>query len=213
MASREAETTRHHTFAPAGVPARINIGRKQSFHEPVAREAFKAARPLLRPPADLSQAHSREPCREPPSQPRPDLDKRPGESIFRYMAKHRTNALPELLAVTKALADEHRIRILMALRQRELCVCQIVELFGLAPSTISKHLEILRHAGLVEARKQGRWMHYRLPSPPPRPAGQAALRWLAEALEEDPQVLRDARCLQSILRIDPRQLCARQRRN
>lgn len=60
------------------------------------------------------------------------------------------------LNITKALADENRIRALLALRQGELCVCQITGPFGLAPSTISKHLSILSQAGLLNSRKEGR---------------------------------------------------------
>ncbi len=55
----------------------------------------------------------------------------------------------ELMAVMKALADENRVRILMAVLGRELCVCQIVELLGLAQSTVSKHMSILHQARLV----------------------------------------------------------------
>ncbi len=68
-----------------------------------------------------------------------------------------------VLYVTKALADETRLRALCALNGRELCVCQLIELLDLAPSTVSKHMSILRQAGLVEGRKSGRWMYYRLP--------------------------------------------------
>ena len=68
----------------------------------------------------------------------------------------------DLMAVIKALADENRVRILMALGPKELCVCQIVELLGLAPSTVSKHMAILKQARLVDSRKEGRWMFYRL---------------------------------------------------
>ena len=50
----------------------------------------------------------------------------------------------DLMAVIKALADENRVRILMTLGPKELCVCQIVELLGLAPSTVSKHMAILK---------------------------------------------------------------------
>ena len=50
----------------------------------------------------------------------------------------------------------------MALGAGELCVCQIVELLGLAPSTVSKHMAILKQARLVDSRKEGRWMFYRL---------------------------------------------------
>ena len=66
----------------------------------------------------------------------------------------------DFMNITKALADETRVRILMALRDGELCVCQITELFGMAPSTISKHLSILFQAGLVESRKTERWVYY-----------------------------------------------------
>ena len=67
----------------------------------------------------------------------------------------------DLMAVIKALADENRVRVLLAVQGRELCVCQIVELLGLAPSTVSKHLSILHQARLLESRKDGRWMFYR----------------------------------------------------
>ena len=67
----------------------------------------------------------------------------------------------EFMNITKALADENRVRTLLALRKGELCVCQITELFGLAVSTVSKHLSILYQAGLVESRKDGRWIYYR----------------------------------------------------
>jgi ArsR family transcriptional regulator, arsenate/arsenite/antimonite-responsive transcriptional repressor len=68
----------------------------------------------------------------------------------------------DIMSLIKALADETRVRLLAALEGRELCVCQLIELVDLAPSTVSKHLSILRSARLIEGRKDGRWMHYRL---------------------------------------------------
>ena len=68
----------------------------------------------------------------------------------------------EFTAVAKALSDSHRVRAVMALRKGELCVCQITELLGLAPSTISKHMSVLKSAGVVDSRKVGRWVYYRL---------------------------------------------------
>src|SRR5688500_8554417 len=73
--------------------------------------------------------------------------------------------LEEFIAITNALADENRVRALLALRGGELCLCQGIEWLGLAPSTVTKHMSILRQAGLVQARKEGRWMYYRLPDP------------------------------------------------
>ena len=81
----------------------------------------------------------------------------------------------DFMYITKALADESRVRMLMALRGGELCVCQITELFGFAPSTVSKHLSILFQAGLVESRKKDRWIYYQLPGKNAPAAVRAAL--------------------------------------
>lgn len=70
-----------------------------------------------------------------------------------------------LMPITKALADEHRVCTLLALRRQELCVCQIVAWIRLATSTVSEHTSILKQAGLVDSRKQGRWIYSRLAGP------------------------------------------------
>jgi ArsR family transcriptional regulator len=113
------------------------------------------------------------------------------------------------MTVAKALADENRIRALLALRQRELCVCQIIELLGLAPSTVSKHLSILRQARLVDSRKDGRWIYYRLAGDDvPIEAGEA-VAWVSKSLCGDPQIREDLRRLKQILELDREELCKR----
>lgn len=129
---------------------------------------------------------------------------------------HSRNIAPSLdplLAITRALADPTRLRILLALRRRELCACQITELFGLAPSTMSKHFGLLRQAGLVQSRKTGRWVFYRLPDGPPPPLTREALAWVRQALAHDPRIREDDRNLQRILTANPADLCRRQGRN
>lgn len=117
----------------------------------------------------------------------------------------------EFMDVTKALADENRVRMLLALRGRELCLCQVVALFRLAASTVSKHLSILKQARLVEARKEGRWMYYRqaegddLP-----PAVRGALEWVQTVLARDPVVREDACRLREILKQDLEEICRTQ---
>ena len=109
----------------------------------------------------------------------------------------------ELMAVTKALGDRNRVRACMMLRGGERCVCQIIELLSLAPSTVSKHLAILEQARLVEKRKLGRWIYYRRAGrSAPRPV-RNALRWLDASLAEDEQVMEDRKQLERILKIDP----------
>jgi len=116
----------------------------------------------------------------------------------------------DFMAITKALADEPRVRVLLALRRGELCVCQIVELLGLATSTVSKHMSILKQARLVESRKEGRWMYYRLAGKDAPKVVQQVMAWVANSLASDPQVVRDKKRLASICTSDPHELCVAQ---
>jgi ArsR family transcriptional regulator, arsenate/arsenite/antimonite-responsive transcriptional repressor len=116
----------------------------------------------------------------------------------------------EFMNITKALADDNRVRALLALRQGELCVCQITELFGLAPSTISKHLSILSQARLVDSRKDGRWIYYKLPGKEAPRAVRAAIDWIEKSLADEPRVARDNLALKKILKQDPAELCRKQ---
>ena len=115
------------------------------------------------------------------------------------------------LRITKALADLQRVRILMMLGPGELCVCQIVEVLGLAPSTISKHLSILSAAGLVDFRKDGRWMYYRLPEGTSGAVVRPVLKWLGDTLKNDHTIEQDAKKLRTVVSCDPGSLCRRQR--
>jgi ArsR family transcriptional regulator, arsenate/arsenite/antimonite-responsive transcriptional repressor len=64
----------------------------------------------------------------------------------------------------KALADPTRLRVLLLLQVRELCVCELTYILGLEQSRVSHHMRILREAGLVDDLRQGRWMIYRIPA-------------------------------------------------
>lgn len=108
----------------------------------------------------------------------------------------------DFLTACRALADENRIRILMALRERQLCVCQVTAFLDLAPSTTSKHLSILRQARLIESAKQGRWVYYRLAEDSPRANIREALDWMRHTLENDPVILADEQRIAEILRAE-----------
>jgi ArsR family transcriptional regulator len=73
-----------------------------------------------------------------------------------------TAALDTLEEVFKALADATRLRILALLGEHEVCVCHIHDSLGVPQPTASRHLAYLRRAGLVDVRREGVWMHYRL---------------------------------------------------
>ncbi len=120
----------------------------------------------------------------------------------------------DLIKIAAALSDEGRLRALAAcMTGGELCVCQITELLGLASSTVSKHLSLLRDAGLLESRKQGRWIYCRLPRNFTSSVAQGALNWLRESLATDIRFRDDAARLKAILKINPEQLCQKQRKN
>jgi len=115
------------------------------------------------------------------------------------------------MAITKALADPNRVRILLALRRGELCVCQITELFGFAPSTISKHLSILHQAHLILSRKSERWVYYRLPDRTAAVAVREALDWVHKSLARTDEAAADIKKLKVILQTDLAEICRRQK--
>ena len=116
---------------------------------------------------------------------------------------------PCRVALAKALSDQNRVRALLALQNRELCVCQIIELLGFAPSTVSKHMTTLKQAQLVEGRKEGRWMYYRLAGKKAPQVSRDAILWTCKHLAQTREIQDDARQLKKILRHDPEKLCRR----
>lgn len=74
--------------------------------------------------------------------------------------------MEDLTKILKALSDSNRIRILKILETKELCVCEISFVLGLANSTVSQHLSVLKDAGLIIEEKEGKWVNHRLASSP-----------------------------------------------
>lgn len=120
--------------------------------------------------------------------------------------------MQQFMNLTKALSDENRVRILLALSAtEELCVCHINDLLSLAPSTVSKHLFLLKNAGLLTARKDGRWIYYRLNNDPGTPGMVIeALQWIIKAVSDDPVIQADRRRLKEILSVPLQSACGRQ---
>ncbi len=113
--------------------------------------------------------------------------------------------------IFKALADESRVRAWMALRRGELCVCQIVELLQLAPSTVSKHLQILKDAGLIQSRKNGRWVYYHLSKGAIGGFSAKTIKQIQQAMAQRSVIREDERQLEKICKTDTEVLCQIQR--
>ena len=112
----------------------------------------------------------------------------------------KNDGLPLLFA---ALADRTRLRLLNLMNGKEVCVCYFVEILGQSQPKISRHLAYLRRAGIVAARREGKWMHYRIVVP--KHAGAA--RILSEALS----VLGEDKAMQADLARLNKACCAPQK--
>ena len=105
-----------------------------------------------------------------------------------------------LLKVFKALSDPNRLRIIKMLEDKPLCVCDIKDVLGLANSTVSKHLSLLRDAELIHDEKTGKWVYYSLNKKPTEKYVNRLLPLVDEWLEDHPQVRKDQRQAKSCKR-------------
>lgn len=97
----------------------------------------------------------------------------------------------------KALADRTRLRLISLIGDSEVCVCFIVAILKTSQPKISRHLAYLRRAGIVAARREGKWMHYRLAEPPDEHAARI-FRELRASLAEHPEFQRDREKLMQV---------------
>ncbi|HPA58775.1 MAG TPA: metalloregulator ArsR/SmtB family transcription factor [Synergistales bacterium] len=122
------------------------------------------------------------------------------------MSKGET-AMDALLNCIKALADIQRIRITYALSEGELCLCSLQEILELSPSTVSRHVSVLKQAGLVVSRTEGKWRYFRLaPGLGKTPEGDL-VKWLVRNLEGDPEARVQAEKV-ALLREQQHERCA-----
>jgi DNA-binding transcriptional ArsR family regulator len=114
----------------------------------------------------------------------------------------------ELVEIAKAMSDPSRVRILAALRNGELCLCHLIGLLELAPSTVSRHVDQLRQAGLVEIERRGKWRYFRLARREASPAARWALGWALDTLRDDPGAREDAERLARLRGLDVEEVTA-----
>jgi arsenate reductase/ArsR family transcriptional regulator len=107
----------------------------------------------------------------------------------------------ELESVFKAVGDSTRARIMKMLSAGEHCVCQIVAVLGLSQSTISKHLWILRSAGLIQDRKDGRWVYYSLAQKSSNKYAEFIISNISNWLEGDEMITADLKKVMALKRV------------
>ena len=130
------------------------------------------------------------------------------------MAKYRNEDWSDFVEITRALGDENRLKILAMLEISEMCVCQITDIlkssrsFGLAPSTVSKHLSILHSAGLIISSKRGRWVYYSL-NVDSIPLIEKTLKFVLESIGGCEEIAGIRNFAKKTLKKDPDILCKR----
>ena len=70
--------------------------------------------------------------------------------------------MKKIANIFKALSDDTRLRMIKLLHERELCVCELMQVLDMSQPRISRHMSVLKNAGLVEDRREGKWVHYSL---------------------------------------------------
>jgi len=113
--------------------------------------------------------------------------------------------------IGRAISDQTRIRILKMLQPGELCVCQITAILGLAPATVSKHLSLLKIAGLLSQRKRGRWVYYRLSTQSINDYAPNVLSMIGGILADDKTITEDRHRLERVNLMSLEELCGKGR--
>ena len=119
--------------------------------------------------------------------------------------KYGTIIMKPLIRVMKALSDPNRVTILKLLAHKELCVCELTALLGLAQPTVSKHLKTLEDAGFVDSTRTGAWVIYRLATPDEATYVGHMLNNLEHWLNDDERV---TLLVEKLPQVDRERICA-----
>ena len=133
-------------------------------------------------------------------------------NIFSHLAKYINygTVMKDILSICKALSDQNRLRVAFALLEfDELCVCQVTELLQVSGATVSRHLGVLANAGIINSRKEGRWVILRLEKRKKRL--QPVLSWLEKSKKDNRKIMQDYKRLTKILACSREDICRRQR--
>ena len=110
--------------------------------------------------------------------------------------------MKKTVKVYKALSDETRLRILKMLESRPLCVCEIQHVLKGSQPNVSHHLKTLTEAGLLESKKEGLWITYKLIQKPETPLHAAALELVRNSLNTEPTIKKDRVIVRGVDRLE-----------
>jgi len=112
--------------------------------------------------------------------------------------------MKELVKVFKAVGDPNRIRILKMLQKKKMCVCELSAVLGITQPSVSRHLSMMRDAGIVRDERDGQWINYELCEEKVNQYAPVIMRYLKDWINDSPRIKEDAAKLKHLNR---EQLC------
>jgi len=109
--------------------------------------------------------------------------------------------------IFKALSDDTRLRVIKLLQERELCVCELMQVLDMSQPRISRHMSVLKNAGLVEDRREGKWIHYSLRKETQGKEIKILLDALVVMANDDAVVKADQKTLKKAVRLGEIKTC------
>ena len=105
----------------------------------------------------------------------------------------------DFMNITKAISDKNRVRIILALQKSPMCVCQLTSLLELAPSTTSKHITLLQQAKIIEGKRKGKWVFYKIVDEKKNKLISEILDLINKGVDDMEEIKKDHENLQKIL--------------
>lgn len=118
------------------------------------------------------------------------------------------NKMRDKIELFKVMSEPNRVRILMMLLQKPLCVCEITAILGLTTATASNHLSYLRREGFIEDERIGKWVNYRIATNIENPIIKKLIEFLPEWFGSEKQILEDLEKLKSVDRYNITYTCS-----
>lgn len=114
--------------------------------------------------------------------------------------------------IFKALSDETRLRVMKLLQERELCVCELIQVLEMSQPRISRHLSVLKNAGLVNDRREGKWVYYSLKKGAENDDVKPILETISLVANDDSVVRNDNKNLKKAVRLSEIEGCCSSRK-
>ncbi len=127
--------------------------------------------------------------------------------MYLYMFIYERQPMKEIAIIFKALSDDTRLRVIKLLQERELCVCELMQVLDMSQPRISRHMSVLKNAGFVDDRREGKWVHYFLCNGTDNEDIKRILQSFSQMANDNKLVQEDKKKLKKALRLSEKKIC------